>query len=489
MRRRREWIRLTSSTPSGLLASIRPRHHSAPVAASSAGPEAVELAAGAGLRLDAHQVDVLEGALGQTVEGRWMAPEAAVVEPRQNGKGAILEARALAGLVLFHEPLILWSAHKFDTAQEHFLRVRSLFENTDHLRKRVKTVRLAAGELGIEMLDGCRLRFLARTGGSGRGFSPDVLILDEAYALTDEQVAAVIPALSARPDVQVWYASSAPLVTSTVLRRLCKRGRAGGEGLAYFEWCAGSDAASDDRAAWAEANPAFGDRISEGSVVRERGAMDEQDFRRERLGIWSEDADGVVIDPESWRLLSDPRSEAADPVAFAVDVTPDRSTTAVAAAGRRSDGLLHVEMVEHRKGTGWVVPRLLELVEKWAPCAVVVDPAGAAGAFIPEMEENGVRVKPDAGEARLELATSREYAQACGGLADAVVNRRLRHMGTGELDAAVEGARPRDLGEAWVWHRKDSSVDISPLVAVTLASHGFAVYGPGADYDVLESIF
>lgn len=474
---------------SSVLAETRsvPRHRSVPLAVESDGPEAVELAASAGLHLDAHQAMVLDGALGYDDPSKWSASEVAVVEPRQNGKGAILEARALAGLVLFHERLILWSAHKFDTAQEHFLRVRSLFEGCDDLRRLVKKVHAASGEQGIELVDGCRLRFLARTGGSGRGFSPDVLILDEVYALTDEQLSAVMPALSARPDVQVWYASSAPLPTSSVLRRVCRRGRAGGEGLAYFEWCADAAAASDDRAAWAEANPALGDRIGEDAIVRELGSMGEEDFRRERLGIWSESSDAAAIDVDAWRNLADSGSTTEDPVAFGLHVTRDRSTTAIGCFGRRADDVGHVEVVEHRKGTGWAVDRLVELSTKWSPCAVVVDPATAAGAFIPDLEERGIRVKPDAGETRLELVTAREYAQASGGFADDVVNDRLRHLGQADLDTAVDGVEIRPLGEAWAW--KDVGADRSPLIAVTLARHGFAVYGPGSDYDVLESVW
>jgi hypothetical protein len=40
------------------------------------------------------------------------------------------------------------------------------------------------------------------------------------------------------------------------------------------------------------------------------------------------------------------------------------------------------------------------------------------------------------------------------------------------LDAAVAGAKERDLGDAKALTRAASSVDISPLVAVTLAAWG-----------------
>ena len=91
----------------------RPRIGTWPKARSSAGTEAVELAASAGLILDDWQRFALECALGEDRDGRWAAFEVGLVVPRQNGKGSILEARELAGLFLFGEQLILHSAHEF----------------------------------------------------------------------------------------------------------------------------------------------------------------------------------------------------------------------------------------------------------------------------------------------------------------------------------------------------------------------------------------
>jgi hypothetical protein len=38
-----------------------------------------------------------------------------------------------------------------------------------------------------------------------------------------------------------------------------------------------------------------------------------------------------------------------------------------------------------------------------------------------------------------------------------------------ELDTAIRGARARPLVDRWAWSRTKSSVNISPLVAATLA--------------------
>jgi hypothetical protein len=92
-------------------------------AVTSAGREAVDLARSVGLWLDPWQAHVLEHSLGERADGKWAAFEVGLVVGRQNGKGAVLEARELAGFFLFGEQLILHSAHEFKTAQEAFRRV------------------------------------------------------------------------------------------------------------------------------------------------------------------------------------------------------------------------------------------------------------------------------------------------------------------------------------------------------------------------------
>lgn len=143
-------------------------------------------------------------------------------------------------------------------------------------------------------------------------------------------------------------------------------------------------------------------------------------------------------------------------------MSPNRESSAIALSGVRGDGRAHVEVVEHRAGTRWVPDRMAELVARWNPSAVVLDPTSPAGSLLPRLEDAGVTVTQ---------ITAREHAQACGAFYDAVMDDSLRHLDQVPLNAAVAGARKRPLGDAWAWSRKASSVDISPLVAVTLALH------------------
>jgi phage terminase large subunit-like protein len=462
---------LTTSSPAEqLVGGQRPRVELVPEYVSSAGEEAVDFCTSIGLHLDPWQRHVVRESLGERRDGKYAAFEVAVLVPRQNGKGAILEARELAGLFLFGEGLILHSAHEFKTAQEAFRRVLAHVENASDLRKRVARVRTSHGEEGIELKSGARLRFVARSTGSGRGFSGDTVILDEAYNLASEGMSALLPTLSARPNPQIWYTSSAGMASSDQLRRVRERGLAGeSKRLAYFEWSAPADVDLDDRAAWAQANPALGIRITEEFIESERDAMDDTGFSRERLGIWFDPSAQMVIDGRKWAALADLDSRIDGPRVFAVDATPERSGAAIAVAGRRKDGLGHVEVADMRSGTGWVVDRVVELHQRHKPRAWVLDPASAAGAWIPALQERGIEPV---------LITGREMAQACGALyEDVVENGALRHIDQPQLNAALSGARKRHLSDAWAWHRRDSTVDISPLVAVTLAWHGVATHG------------
>ncbi|MBA3688484.1 MAG: terminase [Chloroflexi bacterium] len=452
---------------------------SIPDYSSSTGEEAVDLARMAGLDLDPWQEFVLANSLGERSDGRWAAFEVGLVVSRQNGKGAILEARELAGLFLLGEKLIIHSAHEFTTSREHQIRLTELIQGTPefHARVKPKGYKNSHGEEGIELKSGQRIRFKTRTKSGGRGFSSDCLILDEAMILPDSAHGALLPTLSARPNPQVWYTGSAVDQEihehGLVLARLRKRGHEGGDpSLAYFEWTADADTDSveqvaDDPDAWADANPGLGIRISSEYVANERRSMDARTFAVERLGVgdWPnlEGVDGDGISREMWDACKDQTSKVNHPAVFAFDVRPNRSASAVCVAGLRDDGLYHVEVVDHRPGTGWVPQRLAELVERHHPSAVICDQASPAAALLGKLAKLGVDV---------ETVGPKEHAQGCGVLFDAVEQRALRHLGTAEIAAAVAGASRRPLGEAWAWSRKSSAVDISPLVAATLALWG-----------------
>lgn len=464
------------------IGSQTPRIHVVPEYVQSSGDEAIEVAALAGLNLDPWEQLVLRDSLGETPEGKWAAYRVGVEAPRQNGKGSILEARELAGALAFGERLIIHSAHEQATATEHFRRLVNLIEGVPDFDRRLLKAPKGKGSESIEFRGGSRILFKTRTGGGGRGFTGDLVVFDEAMILEAAFMAALVPTMAARSKVgnpQLWFAGSAVDQQKTPhgveFSRVRADALAGVGRLAYFGFnCPFEspdkvpDGALDDPEMWAMANPGMGIRITPEYIADERRALGPREFAVERLGVgdWpSPDGSNLVISPEAWAALTDRESAAKDPVCFAFDVTPDRAYACIAAAGRRPDGKLHVEVVKHERGTKWLPARLAELVEKHRPSAVICDESGPAGSLTAEIDDLGVSLTP---------LTAREHGHACGMLFDAVSTDELRHRGQAELSAALKGAATRPLGDAWAWARKTSAVDISPLVAVTLALWGVA---------------
>jgi hypothetical protein len=452
---------MTLPRPVPVVGSQSPRICSFPPFVSTAGDEAVQLAARAGLMLDPWQQLVLRNALGEQSNGLWSAFEVGLVVPRQNGKGSVLEALELAALFLADPgappPLILHSAHEFKTSAEHFRRMRTLVENAPLFNRQVRIIRTAAGAEAIELHSGARLRFVTRSGGSGRGFSADLIVIDEAYNLTAESMAAVLPTLSARPNPQIWYTSSAGMESSDQLARVRERGLTGSDpSLAYFEWSAADGVSLDDRESWAEANPALGLRIPERFVVSERAALPDEQFGRERLGLWADRNTTTAVDPLMWAALADPEAERSVLPVFGVAVAPDRSWSAVAAAWRREDGKLQVALTEagYRPDATWVSDQVASLRLRAPGCRVWVDTAARG-------------LSEDVAE-----PSQGEQAQADNALVDAILAGSVRHGADPAVDVAVRSARWKPTGDTRILDRRKGDRDISPLRAVSLAAWG-----------------
>ncbi|MFZ3569952.1 terminase [Streptomyces sp. BH097] len=480
----------------------RPRIFTVPgTALSSAGQEAVDLAARAGLKLDPWQQFVLDQGMGERADGNWSSPEVAVNVPRQNGKGGIIEARELWGLFIGGENLILHSAHEFKTAKNAFKRIERLIRSCPDLHKRVKRYWQTVGEEGIELHTGQLLRFIARSGGSGRGFTADCIILDEDMILGDDAMGALAPTLAAVHNPSTWYLGSAGIGTPSVqLARLRRRALGAAEtgvpdpALAYFEWsinehrdeCPRDCTEHDDvdaRESILIANPAIGYRLTLEKSANERLTMGDALYAQERLGVGRYPSDAAdtwqVIGEDAWRALAAAESEPSDPLVFAIDMTPERSHAAIAVAGHWRGGT-HVEVIDHQPGTAWIVDRAEKLHKAHKPKCWVVDGAGPAASLIEDLQERiGIEVvQPKA----------RQVAAACGQFYDAVTEQALSHIDNAPLATALAGAQKRPLGDAWAWARRVPSVDISPLVAVTLAKWGLGAQVEDSG-DVLNSVW
>ncbi len=489
----------TSQMP--LLGAERPRVELRPAAVDTLGAEAAALATAAGIPPEPWQGDGLDVLLSTRPDGRWACYEFGEIVGRQQGKtSGIGVPRVLAGLFLLGERLILWSAHEYKTALEAFLRVKdALLELGYELNPTTivipdlgVTARIVNqnGEEGFVLSTGQRLRFVARSKGSGRGFSGDLVVIDEAFAYTRMQQSALEPTLSARPNPQVLYLSSPPLDgrSGAVLYALRTRAAAGDPTLGWRDWgdpmlldelmrlpMAERAAILDDRDRWAATLPALGrGRSTEEATARLRTSLTDSDFAREVIGMWPKqltaDDGWSVIPREAWLARGGGRERPDGDVAFAIDAAwPDAATCSIVAAGRMGDDLT-AQLIEHRPGTGWTVERVVELVDAHQPVAVVLDKRGPAGHLAEPLEAAGVD---------LLIPSTSDVAAAAGGLYAAIAGDApsLRHYDQPEMAAAAQAALKRHLGDAWAFARQGED-DISPITATALAVWGLGQYAP-----------
>jgi hypothetical protein len=358
-----------------------------------------------------------------------------------------------------------------------------------------------------------RMGITANTEKAGHGPALDLGFIDEAFAHEDDRLEqAFSPAMTTRPMAQLWWASAGGTTKSTWLNKKRARGREVIEALwaalaedpnaprpriAYFEWFAPEDMPRDDPATWYATLPALGHTVTEDVIRAELEKMDPAEFDRAYLNRTRKPT--PPVDPNvpkgKWPGLVDASSKPVpDNVAFAIDVSQDRSYASIAAASKRADGQVHLEVVARRPGTDWVVPAMVRLRDLWKPVAVAIASSGApAGSLIDDLIAAGIDVPQDKEHPeRGDLAVMRagDITEACGQMADAMNQNTVKHTDQVPLTAAVNGARTRRNGDAWTLDRTSSLVDISPLCAVTFARWALLIRGPQVmdDYDILDSV-
>jgi hypothetical protein len=279
----------------------------------------------------------------------------------------------------------------------------------------------------------------------------------------------------------VIYTGSGAFATSSQMHALRRRALSGDGGrLAHVEHTAerprleGGRVVStivdpSDRELWWESNPTLGERISEEFVEAEFRSLPMTEFLRERLAVWEPE-----VDEESARIIPDAVWLHPDNVAgehevvagaFGVHVTADGRTAAVswaAADGER----VRIGVLDHRpgEGTGWLVPFVADLHRRRPSAPVVVNPRSDAGPLVLDLE----RV---CGE-QLVKVSAHEFAAACGQFRTSVEEHSVCYRRQQALEDALRQAGKRPLAGGWAWDAPDE-VDITAVVSVTLALHGF----------------
>jgi hypothetical protein len=443
-----------------------------------------------------------------------------IVAPRQSGKTRLVLPKILHRALRFGgtEPQrILYTAQTADKAKEKW---RDLY--VAEIQKSTLAEFIAPGSPRLR-LNAERLEFTTgstfvpvtpnqKTGGTGD--TVDEAHIDEAWAFEDSGVEqAMSPAMVTRDQTQLWVESTAKRQPkgspknpkfAGYLRSRIAAGRARVEAgithdTAYFEWSADVNADPQDPRTWWSCLPAMGWTVTEEAMRAQLARMDLADFCAEFLGWWPSDAAlrWQIVGEAQWKRLASRGVKPGYPIAFGVDTNPDREMSAIVAAGPanlRPDPYgaaperWAVEVVEYKAGSAWLVPRLIDLCERWRPCGIAVPAGGAAASIIPLLESAAtptllVPVKPMHGP---------DMAKAYGGFIEAAVDSEsLRHPAQPELDTAMSLAWARRIGAQTLFDW-NSPGDVSPVVAAAGALWAAQIFGPdfkALDYDVLRSVY
>lgn len=239
-----------------------------------------------------------------------------------------------------------------------------------------------------------------------------------------------------------------------------------------MEYAAPAGCAVDDEDAWAEANPALGDFLYVDALRSTMRTTREADFRRYRLGQWTQHAD-AWLPREAWLACTDERDipEGAEVVlGFDGSYSGDATAIVVVELGE----VPHLDVVRLWEHSGQQVPivgvedALREACKRWRVQTIVADPFLWARS-LQLLADEGLPVEEfPQSPARMTPATQR--------FGEAVFNRALTHSGDPDLARHVGNAVVRNdsRGHRIVKEHKDSTRRIDLAVAMVMA-HARAV--------------
>lgn len=422
----------------------------------------------------------LERILSKNADGTWTHPECCLIVPRQSGKSLVLSLRVLYGMFKLGENII-FSAQQWETAKSLWKRTWAIVKSTPWMMKRVASHTCSQGRGTIVLESGAQVVFTTRSANAGRGLDQvDLEIYDEAYDLTEADLAALSPTKMAAPDPQTIYTSSAVNAAQhpngKVLSAVRRRGLTGERGLLFAEWMAPEELDRTEPATWRTANPSYGviqtDKKIEAELRKFSTEAGRKSFDVEYLGRgdWPVDEDEVTpaVDLDWWDKLAETGVRVHGPRALAIEMSNDRQLCLIAAATRTKATAERIRVeIGYYGPPAPVIARIVDLVERWDPCAVVINSSSPASALAAKLAEVGIEP---------EITHAGQSAQSCGGFIDDSAEGRISHAGDDRLYRAIETTPTIEVKGGGV--RWDYTAPYATAVqVVSLARWGLLTFG------------
>jgi len=321
----------------------------------------------------------------------------------------------------------------------------------------------------------------AKGDSAGRSLTINRLVMDEIREHKSwSPYNAAMHTLNAVRDAQAFFVSNQGDATSVVLRGLRASAMTGQDRrLGLFEYSCPEGSRPDDLAALAYANPNLGYRIDpetllgEAVTAMQQGGEALTKFKTEIMCL-----DVPVLDPaidmDAWRDCAEvvELSGLRRRLAACLDVSPDgeHATLVVAAVDR--EGIVRVEVVREwtsahllRRSLALTVKRVQPKVFGWFPNG----PAAAVAADLAAPKQRRSAAWPPPGVEVREIRA--EVPAVCMGFEELVRARGLRHPNDELLTAQVGDTQRQQVGDVWVFGRRDAAGPIDAAYAAAGAAH------------------
>ena len=395
-------------------------------------------------------------------------PDALISVNRQQGKSILAKVWVTAWAEEFPGSVIGYMAQTGSDARKRLAELVQTMHDAEGYDTSGMNFRKGIGSELIEWPNGSTLFVSAPTPTALHGTSIDLMVADETWALPEHILGGIVPARAARPASQMLLVSTAGIIgESEVMERFRKMALEPDSEIGIAEWSCPDTLDPFDSKAWPKFMPAFHEPwFSAAGVRRAMRANTAHDFRRYFGNQWVEVLEELI--PADWweQATNETLTPPVGKVALAFDVNTDPAGASIAGAFPYGEDKWHMDLVEYQRGESvmWLVDRMRHHIQRYKPTVVISagnSPVrGIAAEISNYCAEMGVPYKS---------ASVADMGAAAVLMMDGLRNGSLTHDSGPAFDAAAVKSRAKPAGDMWVFDRSKSLVDVSPMVATTLA--------------------
>lgn len=389
----------------------------------------------------------------------------AVCWPRRAGKTTILWAWALGMCDLNEDFEVLVTAQSGAKSRDRYLSAARRLDRYYPEDKEGPRILRGAGDLSMYFKNGSRLHSISPDPDNFRGDSASLILIDEFQAIdpakSEDIKQSAAPLFDTVEDGMFLLAGTPGRQKAGWYWDALEAGRKGAEGHAVSEYAAPEHADLDDEATWLATHPGIGTLTTLKKMRARRATMTMPQWSMEYMGQWPPDLTTRALPEELWTktaVAPMPMPEGNWVLGF--DCAIDGSSASLTAAWFDSEGLPHIQTMEHRAGTNWLVTELAKAHKANPKLEIVYDPIG----FNVSVAQSLGRL-PRFNTSRLRPLNLKEVGAAAALISQSLSDLSLRHSTSASLDTAASSVVWRWNGETRLFGRKSSTADISALCA------------------------